>query len=128
MNNKNMRVFIFLLFVIIAFEAGYHIKEVIVHNKIDIEKISIEKDNYVIKNSETALKVGAAVLQEYNTKWYDKIQDNMKVELEEGDIWLVYGTPKVSKQIIKKYSHYGGGLSVRISAKNGEIISINVED
>lgn len=90
-----------------------------------VEGITIENEDYLIRNSETALIIGSALLKENIPEGYEEVKKQMVVVLEDNDIWYVY-----NEHTKWQKTHYikGGGIYVKFYAKNGEIISIGVND
>ena len=80
---------------------------------------------YTIDNEETAIAVGAAILKDYRSEWYESVKKDL-VAKREGGVWTVYNEIKVSKSRLKRYSIYAGALYVQFK-ESGEIIRVGVE-
>ena len=112
-----MAICLVLLFGIIASNVLYLIK-------------NNDKEDVIIMQKETALKIGRAVLEEYSETYWKRPFEECLDAIEKDDIWIVYNVLERQDTATdgKKNVLLGGGIYVEIRKNNGEILKIAVED
>ena len=80
----------------------------------------------IVKNEETAIAIGKAVLKEHFTSIYGKIKNNITVR-DMKDVWLVYDELKTSRNNVYRHSIKNDSVIYAIIKKNsGEIIKVGI--
>lgn len=80
----------------------------------------------IVKNEETAIAIGKAVLKEHFTSIYGKIKNNITVR-DMKDVWLVYDEVKTSRYNVYRHSIKNDSVIYAIIKKNsGEIIKVGI--
>lgn len=132
---KKVIIIIFFVIIIIAL-----FSIIFLNSSKDYSKVltPIEYDNlldeYSIKDEQTALKYGKALLEDYFVSYYSKNKCVVRAE-ETENTWIIYDDsmiPNFRKKMEKYYpgkkiTGTGGGYRVEFK-KNGEIIKIGVID